>query len=408
MQDIDLIQDGLGLPEPWKVKACDLDIDNGFFDIQIDFSSGSLFSCPKCGRKDCKAYDTKQTSWRHLNFFEYPAFLNARTPRVNCPDCGVHQVDVPWGRRGCGFTHLLEGYILKLAKSTPVERIAKLLGEHDTRLWRTILHYSDQTFENIDFKKVKRIGIDEITSTEKGHHYITTFVDMDASTPIFVTEGKDASTIKRFVEEMIMRGGDPASIEDVSCDMSPAYIKGVESYLPNAQITFDKFHIVKSLNKAVDEVRRQEQRSFGDLKKTRWIWLKNPEELTSEELEIKKKIEEENPNLKTVQAYNLRKEFQKLWDQPSYKAQKFLNKWRNQALNSGMDPIRQFAFMLEKHWEGVVNWFESHINNAILEGLNSLINVAKIRARGFRTIRNLAAIVFLISGIVDPVSTHTM
>jgi transposase len=408
MQDIDLIQVGLGLPEPWEVKACDLDIDNGFFDIQIDFSSGSLFPCPKCGRKDCKAYDTKQMSWRHLNFFEYPAFLNARTPRVDCPDCGVHQVDVPWGRRDCGFTHLLEGYILKLAKSTPVEGIAKLLDEHDTRLWRTILHYSDKIYENIDFKKVKRIGIDEITSTEKGHHYITTFVDMDASTPIFVAEGKDASTIKQFVEEMVKRGGDPATIEDVSCDMSPAYISGVESYLPNARITFDKFHIVKSLNKAVDDVRRQEQKTCTDLEATRWIWLKNPEELTHNELEIKMKIEMENPGLKTVEAYNLRIEFQKLWDQPTHKAQKFLKKWYDRALNSGMEPIRQFASTLEQHWEGVINWFKSHINNGILEGINSLINVAKFRARGFRTIRHLAAIVFLISGAVDPVATHTM
>jgi transposase len=408
MQDIDIIQQGLGLHAPWKVTACDLNIDTGRLDIRIDFSPGSTFACPECGRKDCKAYDTKQISWRHLDFFEHRAFLNARTPRIDCPECGIHQVEVPWSRPECGFTHMFEGYVLMLAKSMPVDAIAKLTGEQGTRLWRTILHYTDRLLENMDYSNITRIGIDEITATGKGHHYITTFVDMDTFKPVFVVEGKDALAIKRFAEEMIRHGGHPAAIEDVSCDMSPAYISGIERYFPQARITFDKFHIVKGLNDAVDEIRRRERKEYPALKGTRYIWLKNSEEHTQEETEKLSEINEENPHLKTIEAYHMRMEFQQLWNKPSHEADGFLKKWHNRAVNSGMKPIEQFASTVEKHWKGILNWFKSHINNGILEGINSLINIAKFRARNFRSIRYLSAIVYLITGSADPTFTHTM
>lgn len=140
MQDTDLFQMALGLFPPWLVERCKFDPDEKQLDIYIDFARGGEFSCPECGRSDCKAYDTLNKVWRHLNFFEHVTYLHVRTPRVECPGCGVKLVSVPWAREGSGFTLLFEAFMMAMAKEMPVNAIARLVGEHDTRIWR-ILHY---------------------------------------------------------------------------------------------------------------------------------------------------------------------------------------------------------------------------------------------------------------------------
>lgn len=400
MKSPDAIQIILGLTPPWEVVSDVFDPENERFDIDVDFGRGSTFPCPKC-RKQCKVYDTSQKSWRAMNKFVHPVYVNARQPRTECSDCGILQVDVPWSRPGSNFTHDFEAYILTLAESMPVSAIAKLVGEHDTRLWDIILQHTGSFFAGVDCSRLRRIGMDETEATQRGHHYITIFVDLDTSNPIFITEGRDASTIERFVEELKKNGGDPATIEQVSCDMSPAYISGVEKHLPQAEITFDKFHIVGGLNDAVDQIRRQERKECPDLKNTRYIWLKNPAELTEEEQEKLEKIRKDHPHLQTIEAYDLRLEFQELWGQPDHKAESFLKKWCDRAAETGLKPIEKFVATVKEHWKGILNWFQSHINNAILEGINSLISVAKIRARGFRSTRYLIAIVHLVAGKID-------
>jgi transposase len=129
--------------------------------------------------------------------------------------------------------------------------------------------------------------------------------------------------------------------------------------------------------------------------------LKNPEELTDKEQKVLEKIREDHPHLKTIEAYDLRLEFQKLWDQPDHKAERFLKKWCDRAAETGSKQIKTFVGTVKEHWKGILNWFRSHITNAVLEGINSLISVAQFRARGFRTTRYLAAIIYLAAGGID-------
>jgi len=270
------------LTPPWKVAECQFDVNHKRLDIYLDFAKGSRFFCPDCGRADCTVHDTDQKSWRHLNFFQHETYMYARVPRIKCSNCGVRVVNVPWAREGSGFTLLFEAYIMLLAPSMPVKRIAELVTEHDTRLWRLVQHHVNEARDEADYSDVKQVGIDE-TSSKRGHNYVTLVVDLEESKTIFATEGKDNATIGRFKDDLIDHGGNPEAIDDVSCDMSPAFIKGIKENLPNAQITFDKFHIIKTLNEAVDEVRRQEQKGQPELKNTRYIFLKNPENLTSKQ-----------------------------------------------------------------------------------------------------------------------------
>ena len=152
---------------------------------------------------------------------------------------------------------MFEAFLLQLCEAMPVNKVAKITKVSDDKLWDMCEKYIEKTREYEDFKEITSIGLDE-TSRAKGHEYITLFVDLHQRRTIFITEGKDNTTIKRFSKDFEVHNGTVEQIENVSCDMSPAFIKGVKEYLPKAQITFDKFHILKIINEAVDKVRKQE------------------------------------------------------------------------------------------------------------------------------------------------------
>jgi len=271
--------------------------------------------------------------------------MHARVPRIKCNNCGVRVVKVPWARNDSGFTLLFEAYIMLLAPSMPVKKIGELVTEHDTRLWRLIQHHVDKAREEADYSNVKKVGVDE-TSSKRGQNYVSIFVDLEKSKTIFATEGKDSTTVERFKADLCEHGGDPDAIKDVSCDMSPAFIKGVVENLPNAEITFDKFHILKTLNDAVDKVRCQEQKGQPELKKTRYIFLKNPKNLTSKQADRLEDLKLKNLNLKTMRAYHLRLNFQELWLQPSDQAEHFLKKWYYWATHSRIEPMKEAAYTI--------------------------------------------------------------
>ena len=397
MEDTTLFQQALGLVAPWRVTKCAFSIDSQRLDIWIDFQRGSTFACPSCGAAGCKGYDSDELEWRHLNFFQYQAYLHARTPRVECAKCGVKRVTVPWARAGSDFTLLFEAFVMALVKSMPVQTTARMVGEHDTRIWRIIHHYVDSARAASDHSAVSRIGVDE-TAARRGHDYVSLFVDMDHRRVLFATPGKDAATIEAFVEDLKIHGGKGESIKDVSMDMSPAFISGVKTHLPTASVTFDKFHVVKLLNDAVDEVRRLERAANPELAKTRYIWLKNPANLTSNQQETLDKFDITKSNLKTAKAYRIRLAFQDLYTQPKDQAEDFFRRWYFWATHSRIEPIIKVAKTIKAHWKGVLRWFESGINNGILEGINSLAQAAKAKARGYRSNRNFIAIIYLISG----------
>ena len=174
--------------------------------------------------------------------------------------CGVRRVGVPWARSGSGFTLLFEALLMAMVPAMPVNAVARQVGEHDTRLWRVLHHYVEQARANADASEVTRVAIDE-TAARRGHDYITLFVDIDQARVVFATDGKDAGTIAAFADDLTAHGGNPDAVSEVCIDMSPAFIKGTAESLPKAAVTFDKFHAVKIINEAVDQVRRAEQKS---------------------------------------------------------------------------------------------------------------------------------------------------
>jgi transposase len=399
MRDTALLQLALGLTPPWSVSRADFDAKARRLDIEIDFAPGSRFACPVCGAADCPAYDTERKTWRHLDFFQHQAYLTARVPRIRCDKCGVKTVNVPWSRPDSGFTLLFEAMLMAMIPAMPVAAVARMVGEHDTRLWRVVHHYIEQGRARVDAAEVTKVAIDE-TAARRGHDYITLFVDIDQARVLFATEGKDADTVAAFADDLAAHGGEPEAIEEVCIDMSPAFIKGVTENLPRAAITFDRFHAVKIVNDAVDQVRRAEQKRRSLLRGTRYIWLRNPANLSERQQATLDSLP--TRHLKTARAYQIRLAFQDLYDQPSPEtAAGFLKKWYFWATHSRLEPVIDAAHTVKRHWDGILRWFDSKIANGLIEGINSLVQAAKSKARGYRSIRNLKAMVYLLAGKLD-------
>jgi transposase len=387
-----LFTKALGLQAPWIVAKVEFNQDEGRLDMHISRKRGSKHPCPQCGT-ECDVHDTQKRTWRHLNFFQYRAYIHCDVPRINCQEHGVLQIETPWSRPGSGFTMLFEAFMIELCKAMPVNTLAKLIGEHDTRIWRVIKHYVTEAREKENFSEVINVGIDE-TSSKRGHNYVSVFVDLNESKVIYATEGKDSKAVDSFKDDFKKHGGEPDKVENICCDMSPAFIKGVEENFSNAAITFDKFHIMKKINEAVDEVRRQEQVENEFLKKSRYIWLKNPENLTENQ---KIRLGSLSAmNLKTIRAYNIKLSLKEFWEIEDFDtAVLYLKKWYFWATHSRLKPIKEAAYLIKRHWNGIIQFITSRINNGILEGINSLIQATKRKARGYRNTENLISIIYL-------------
>jgi len=399
MRDLETFQAALELKDPWFVAGSRFDAATHRLDIDISFTKRARFACPSCGAAGCPVHDARSLTWRHLNFWQHKTYLNARVPRVRCEACGVKKVSVPWAHDGSGFTLLFEDHVMDLIPAMPVAAAARTVGEHDTRLWRVIHHYVDDARARDDHSKVTRAAFDE-TAARRGHDYVSLFVDLDRSRVLFVADGKDAATVGAFAEDLTEHGGDPAKVTEVCIDMSAAFIKGATEHLPKAEITFDKFHTVKIVNDAVDEVRREEQKSRPELKKTRYVWLKNETNLSSGQRELRDSLA--TCNLKTARAYQIRLTFQEFYQQPSRQdAETFLKKWYFWATHSRLQPMIDAAKTVKRHWDGILRWHDTHIANGILEGINSLVQAAKAKARGYRTSHNLKAMIYLIAGKLE-------
>jgi len=396
-----LFAKALKLESPWKITKIEFHEGGGDIKIFVDFPRGSVFSCPACG-KEVKAYDTTEKEWRHLNFFQYACYLVVRVPRTDCPDDGILQIDVPWAREGADFTFLFESFAMTLVREMPVNKVSKIIKVDDNKLWRMMQYYTEAARQQEDYSDVKQIGVDE-TSKAKGHDYVSLFVDLTKKRTIFVAEGKGSETMTVFVKDFKEHHGDPQAITDVSIDMSPAFIKGVEENLPNAAITFDKYHIMKIINAAVDNVRKAEAKEQWLLRGQKYLFLKNRENLTESQLKALKNIESmPRINLKTVKAYHIRENFQEIYKEMTQEGfERALKKWYFWATHSRIEEISKAAKMVKRHWSGVLRWYVSRINNGILEGLNSLVQAAKGKARGYRTFKNLKTIIYMITGKLD-------
>lgn len=392
-----LFTHALGLTPPWEVDNVDFDPKAQRIDFRVSCQAKKL-PCPGCGQEHQPTHDRKPRTWRHLDFFQFAAYVHADVPRVCCNSCGkTTQVEVPWARPGSRFTLLFEALSLTLAKAMPVATTAKQLRTDDRALWRILDHHVSRARAQEDYSAVTAIGVDE-TACRRGHQYITLVHDLEQRRLIFATAGRDAQTLQRFTENLAHHQGRGEQIRHASIDMSRAYISGLGQHLPGAEITFDRFHIIQLANQAVDAVRKAEVRHEACLKRSKWAWLKDMAHWSRPQGEAFYDLT--RSNLKTARAWRLKEALRAIFREAiTYEeAQARLARWYSWARRCRLEPIKQLAATLKRHWKGVLQGFDSRLSNGYVEAMNSLIQAAKARARGYGTTRHLIAICFLIAG----------
>lgn len=389
-----VFESALGIPEPWYVFHYELDKEEKTFHIYLEYRRGAEFLCPNCGNAGCKVHDIQDQdrTWRHLDFWQYKTILHARMPRVKCHSCGkIRTVNIDWARPGTGLSLLFEHHVLSLMVDMPVAAVARKVGEHDTRLWRVLQYYVDQEVQKIDVSHLKHVSVDE-TSRTRGHNYVTLFVDTDTKKVIFVTTGKGSEVLQEFCLFLDSKGVAHAQIKEFCCDMSPSFISGIEANFPEASITFDKFHVMKMVNEAVDKVRREEQASQSELKNSRYVWLKNPENLT--EKQKKKYAKLKDMDLKTGRAYRMKLSLQHMFTRSYIISEMYFDEWCSWAMRSQLEPVIKLAHSLKRHKDGILRWFKTKLTNGLLEGINSLVQASKRKARGYRTVDNFITMIY--------------
>jgi transposase len=406
-----LFHELLGLGLNWEVKESRFEPASGtvFLEICEAPKLWDLVRCPQDGGLVFCYDHTEALTWRHLNVFQHRCEITCRLPRGKCRQCGhVFRVRPPWEGLSMHFTKEFEAFALLLMREMPVSKVADLVSETDTRLWRMLFRQVDAAYAEADFSNVCCVGVDEM-SVRKGHEYISVFADLLAKRVIFATEGKDRATWVQFVEALEKHNGHRHAITQASMDMSKAYQAGVAETCRNAQVVFDKFHVIKNLSEAVDKVRQAEVRVGGQgvwesLHKSQWLWRKNPENLTDKEQARLAKIQDKN--LCTAKAYQMRLVLQDIYrSSDAATARHRFKVWcrwvrwvaRFYKFNLFASMVK-VAQMVENHLAGILAHWKWGVTNAFMEGLNSVFSATKRKARGYRSTTHLISMLYFVSG----------
>ena len=395
---------GLGLTPPWQVVSSELDLESNPTELKLELSAGrgAEYPCPVCGTL-CKAHDFKESRWQHLNFFQHKCTITANVPRVKCSEHGIHRINVPWAREGSGFTLLFEQVLLVLCREMPVAKVAEVTGVTDHRIWRVLSFYVQKALAKLDLSELHGIGVDE-TASKRGHNYVTIFVDMERETRpvIFATPGKGSETFVAFKEYLKAHSGSYRNITEVVCDMSPAFLSAANRELPFSDVTIDWFHVVQTFTRAVDNVRKLESREYNMPVGARWALVRAGETVQTQE-QIAALEDLEKRGMETSKAYLIKEKLRWIRGAETkraalWRATVFLQKARGILEGTRyMEPMRKALDTFERHREAIIARWESMLTNARLEGLNSLFQAARARARGYRNTMTFITMIYLIA-----------
>lgn len=400
MQSEKLFEAALGVSEPWYVKETQFDESAKTLTIAVDFAAGSRFSHPRVAGMH-PVHDTQTKRYRHLNFFQHECFLEVRVPRVKLPDGGVRLIEPPWAGKLSGFTLLFEALVLTLCREMPFAAVARLVGVSWHRVAAMAERYVDLALAQADFSEVQELAIDE-TSRARGHDYVTLAADAERRAVIFVTDTRESAAIERLAADLRAHGGDPDAVMAVSIDMSPAYIKGVTTHLPNAAVTFDKFHVIAHASHALDLTRRAEQKRDPALKGLRWTLLKDRSRLSEARTADLDALLANLTTKRTARAWQYREDLREILNRKQINVVRaMLRQWCTNVMRSKVEPMKVVAKMIRNHLEGIVAWARSRMTNGFLEALNGLFQAAKRKARGYGRLSTIRTVIFLIAGKLD-------
>lgn len=372
----------------------------GYRFLRTVYNGGSIFfgidqdrfklRCPDCNSRQVIRKGADNRRFRSLPIGRKTTFINFAVPRVKCLKCGIiRQVKIGFADSRRSYTKAFECYVLELSRHMTIKDVAKHLNTSWDIVKDIQKRYLKKRFKSPRLKHLRKIAIDEI-SIGKGHRYLTVVLDLSTGAVVHVGDGKGADALTVFWKRLKRC---KAKIKAVAIDMSPAYIGAVLDNLPKAAIVYDRFHVMKLYNDKLSELRRQLQRECKKplqlevLKGTRWLLLKNAENLKNDpEKNEKQRLDQAlELNAPLAKAYYLKDELRQFWQQDSKKkAEQWLDQWIETARKSKVPMLMKMANTIQGHRYGLLNWYEYPISTGPLEGTNNKIKTLQRQAYGFR------------------------
>ena len=365
--------------------------------VQIERLGARKLCCSRCRRPYRRVHSraVRERSWRDLSLRQAPLVLRYRPHRVRCSRCGVRVEALPWAEPWARVTKALAGAVAALTRHLNWREAAR----HFHLDWKSVATIVKRAVAYGLARRRRRplhwIGVDEV-SRRKGHRYLTVVYDLERRTLLWVGEDRTEQTLREFFSELGRRRC--RTLQVVCMDMWAAYAKAVREHAAQAQILFDRFHLVQHLNRAVDEVRRAQMRRLSRKQKVcfkgvRYLLLKNPWNLTVDQKERLSTLVKWNTPI--TRAYYLKESFQLFFEykQPK-RAREHLERWMHSAMRSRLEPFKSFVRLLRGHLDGVLAWTKLRLSNGALEGMNNKIKLVSHRAFGFRSVEHYVAAIY--------------
>lgn len=390
-----LFEQSIGVKEPWYIRS--IETKDAEVHVYVDIREGNLLPCPECGKMCTRAgYEKAERVWRHGDCLFYPCYVHCRRPRVKCSQHKTKVVEAPWARKSSRFTLMFEGYAMLVLADMPILRASKLLRCNEKSLTKILRYWVEKAVSEDDLGEVRSIAADE-TSFKRGQSYVTVIVDAEKRRVIDVEDGRSEQQIIDFSNQLEKKGGSCEKIAYVSSDLSSAYRLGFQFCFPNAQHTVDKFHVKKLLLEAMDEVRKSEQQEQKTKRRISRKLLMIPEaKQTNEQRQRIEQLSREYP--KTGRAYRIVQALDTVyssWDEETAQARlEQLYRWMRR---SRLEPMKRVAKTIRGYSAEILCFFRSRLTNAICEGINSMIQAAKRKARGYHTFEGFSSMIYLVA-----------
>ena len=404
MQDAEQIYSKLlELKYPWMVDSVSIDSTRKIVDVHVIHDKGAKLPCPEC-RRECMVYDhLRERVWRDLDSIGFKTFIHARPPRIQCPEHGIREAVMPLSERRSRFTLRFESRSIRVLQNMDIYNFTQIMDISWSQAWNIIDHAVKRGMSR-KTSHPRIIGIDD-KSYRKGHKYITIVMDMEKDGVDFISLDRRKSSLDAYYESL--SESDLSKISAVSMDMWDPYISSTLEHVPGAhgKIVFDRFHVMRHVNEAVDSVRKEEnrdlvKRGIMDLKGSRYIWLYSQENLPDKYRERYNALK--SSDLKTGKAYSMKENIRNLWNCVSGEdAREYWKRWHSWIVHSSIDAMKIVAKMMRVHIDKILNYFTHRITNAKAEGINSKIALIEKMAYGFRNRGHLKTAIYFKCGNLD-------
>jgi len=393
----ELFSQSIGVKEPWYIRS--IETKGAEVHVYVDIREGNQMPCPECGEMCGRAgYEKEERIWRHGDVMFYPCYVHCRRPRVKCEKDKTKVVEAPWARKNSRFTLMFEGYAMLILADMPMLKASRLLRCNEKALVRIMGHWVGKAVDEDNLSGVESLAIDE-TSFKRGQSYVTVVVDAAKRRVIDVEPGRKEETVIDFSYKLEVKGGSCEKILFASSDMSKAYRSGIQFCFPQAKHTIDKFHVKKLMIDAMDEVRRSEQQEHRSklLHLGRRVLMIPDAKQSESQKEKVAVISKQYP--KTGRAYRMVQGIDLVYMSATLQeAEERIIQLYRWMRKSRLEPMKRAALTLKSYQTEILNVFISRMTNAICEGINSMIQAAKRKARGYQTFKGFSSMIYLIAG----------